>query len=147
MSIHSLGAHLYYITFNGDFSINTWIYYLKQNDEAYEMFKEFKYFIKNQTGKKIKIFRYDNSGEYTLNEFIDFCKKEGIKKETIVPYSPKQNGVAERKNKFNVEVDHAMLHDKKLLKSFGEKQQMMCYMFKTRYLIKHLTTRPMKKCS
>ena len=39
---------------------------------------------------------FDNGGEYMSNEFIEFCKKDGIKKETIVPYNPKKNGVVER---------------------------------------------------
>ena len=52
------------------------------------MFKDFKALIENQTGKKIKVFRSDSGGEYTSNEFIDFCKQAGIKKETIVPYNP-----------------------------------------------------------
>ena len=50
------------------------------------------------------------------NEFIVFCKKEGIKKETIMPYTPKQNDLAERKNKSIVESTRAMLQDQKLPK-------------------------------
>jgi len=53
------------------------------------MFKEFKVLIENQAGKKIKVFRYDNGGEYISNEFIEFCKQTRIKKEIIVPYNPK----------------------------------------------------------
>jgi len=30
--VHSVGGHLYYITFIDDFSRKTWIYYLKQKD-------------------------------------------------------------------------------------------------------------------
>ena len=44
-------------------------------------------------------------------EFIAFCKKDRIEKETIVPYTPEHNGVAERKNRMIVEVVRAMLHD------------------------------------
>ena len=99
MHVHSTGGLLYYITYIDDFSRKTWIYYLKHKDEAFEIFKEFKVLIKNQLGKRIKIFRSDNGGEYMSNEFIAFCKKEGIKKETIVPYNPKQNGLAEWQNR------------------------------------------------
>jgi len=67
--------------------------------------RKFKALVENHTEKKIKIFRFDNGGEYISNDFINFCKKEGIKKETIMPYNPKQNGVAERKNSSIVEVD------------------------------------------
>jgi len=69
-------------------------------DSFIKMFKDFKALVKNQTRNKIKIFRSDNGGKYILNEFFNFCNKEGIMKETIVPYTPKQNGVPKRKNKF-----------------------------------------------
>jgi transposase InsO family protein len=35
----------------------------------------------------------------TSKEFIDFCAREGIERELIVPYNPQHNGVAERKNR------------------------------------------------
>ena len=50
------------------------------------------------------------------NEFHDFCKEAGIKRETTTPYTPKQNGVAERKNRTIVDVVRAMLHDQRLPK-------------------------------
>ena len=74
MHIHSIGVHIYYITFIDDFSRKTWIYFLKRKDEAFKMF-EFKSLVENQTGKKIKILRSENSGEYIPNEFIYFRKK------------------------------------------------------------------------
>jgi transposase InsO family protein len=66
------------------------------------------------TGKKIKVLRSDNGGEYTSNDFSDFCKEAGIKRELTVPYNPQQNGVAERKNRSIVEVVKEMIHDQNL---------------------------------
>jgi len=43
---------------------------------------------------RIKILRFDNGGEYTSKEIIAFCKESGIKRELLVPYNPKKNGVA-----------------------------------------------------
>jgi transposase InsO family protein len=40
--------------------------------------------VENMTGRKIKVLRINNGGEYTSNEFIDFCKEAGIKREKIV---------------------------------------------------------------
>jgi len=51
------------------------------------------------TGKKIKVLHSDNSGEYMGKDFIDFCAKEGIKREWTTPYNPEQNGVAKQKNR------------------------------------------------
>ena len=66
------------------------------------------------SGKRIKILRSDNGGEYTSTEFNDFCKEAGIRRELTVPYNPQQNGVAERKNRTIVEAAKAMIHDQSL---------------------------------
>lgn len=53
---------------------------MKHKDEAFDLFKNFKALVKNQTGKKIKIFRSDIGGEYISNEFINICKKASRKR-------------------------------------------------------------------
>jgi len=57
---------------------------LKKKGEEFDMFKDFEALIENQTGKLIKAFRYDNGGDFTSNDFNDFCKDAKIKKETTV---------------------------------------------------------------
>jgi transposase InsO family protein len=44
--------------------------------------------VENQTGKKIRVLRSDNGVEYTSKEFMDFCVREGIKRDLNVPYNP-----------------------------------------------------------
>jgi hypothetical protein len=39
------------------------------------------------TGKKIIVSRSDNGGEYTSNDFNDFCREERIKRDLIVPFN------------------------------------------------------------
>ena len=85
---------------------------MKKKDEVFERFKEFKALEENLFEKKIKILRSDNGGEFTSNEFNDFCKEVGIKRELTIPYNPQQNGVVERKNISIMEVVKAMIHDK-----------------------------------
>lgn len=58
--------------------------------------------------------RSDNGGEFTSNDFNDFCKEAGIKRELTTPYNPQQNGVAERKNRTIVEATKALIHDQDL---------------------------------
>ena len=49
--------------------------------------------VENQLGKKIKILRTDNGGEYTSNEFAQYLKNEGIDRhEYTIPKTPEQNG-------------------------------------------------------
>ena len=69
MSSSSLSGYVYYVSFIDDYSRKTWIYFLKNKDEVFSKFKEFKTVIENHTEKKIKTLRSDNGGEFTSNEF------------------------------------------------------------------------------
>jgi transposase InsO family protein len=86
------------VTFIDDHSKKTWIYFLKTKSEVFKRFQEFKALVENQPGRKMKVLRTDNGGEYTSTEFANFCTQQSIKRQLIVPYNPQQNGVAERKN-------------------------------------------------
>ena len=55
--------------FIDEFSRKKWIYFMKNKDEVFIKFKEFKALIENHTEKKIKTFRSDNGKEFTSNEF------------------------------------------------------------------------------
>eukprot|EP00253_Pinus_taeda_P014831 PITA_14831 len=114
MSHVSLSGYEYYVLFIDDHSRKTWIYFLKTKSEVFKRFQEFKALVETQIGRKIKVLRPDNGGEYTLGEFVDFCAKAGIRREFIVPYDPQQNGVAERKNRSITGDAKAMLHDQGL---------------------------------
>jgi transposase InsO family protein len=114
MIVASLRGYLYYVLFIDDHSQKTWIYFLKTKDGVLAIFQEFKSHVENLTGRKIKVMRSDNGGEYTSRYFNDLCIEAWIKREYIVPYNPQQNGVAERKNRSIVEATKVMIHDKNL---------------------------------
>jgi transposase InsO family protein len=114
MSVASLNVYLYYVLFIDDHSRKTWIYFLKNKDGVLAKFQEFKDQVENLTGRKIKILRSDDGGEYTSKEFNSFCIEVGIKREFTVPYNPQQNGVAERKNITIIEATKEMIHDQSL---------------------------------
>jgi transposase InsO family protein len=114
MSATSLNGYVYYVSFIDDFSRKTWIYFLKNKDEVFSKFKEFKALVENISERKIKVLRSDNGGEFTSGEFKEFCREVGIKMELSTPYNPQQNGVAERKNRSVMEAVKAMIHDRGL---------------------------------
>ena len=74
------------------------MYPIKRKSDVFSTFKNFKARVELDSGNKIKCFRTDNGGEYTSEEFDDFCRKEGIKRQFTVANTPQQNGVAERMN-------------------------------------------------
>jgi transposase InsO family protein len=55
------------------------------------------------------VLRTDNEGEFCRNEFEEFCKKCGITRQKTTPYTPQQNGVAERMNRTLMEKARCML--------------------------------------
>jgi hypothetical protein len=127
--VPSLGKYVYYVSFIDDFSRNTWIYFLRKKSEVFDKFKEFKALVENQTEKKIKVLRTDNGGEFCGNEFKEFCKKCGIARQKTTPYTPQQNGVAERMNRTLMEKARSMLSGAGLGQEFwAEAVSTTCYL-------------------
>lgn len=109
MPKQSYGGARYLITFIDDYSRYVSVYNLKSKSEAFSAFVEYKELMERQTGNKLKILRTDNGKEYMNNEFNNYLKKNGIMRENSVPYSPPQNGVAERMNRTIIEMCRCML--------------------------------------
>ena len=105
----SRGGKNYYITFIDDCSKFCYVYLINTKDEALNMFKTYKAEVENQLDKKIKILRSDRGGEYESNDFAEFCSTNGIIHQTTAPYTPQQNGVAERKNRTLKNMINSML--------------------------------------
>ena len=63
-----------------DYTSMTWVTFLKEKSEAFMKFKSFKSLVENGRNYKIKFLRSDNSGEFTPNEFNEFCEKHGNKR-------------------------------------------------------------------
>lgn len=114
----SLGGSKYFVTFLDDFSGRLFVYFLKTKDECFRKFVEFKTMIEKKTEKSIKTLRTDNGTEYCNAEFKNYLKTCGIVHETSAPYSPQQNGKAERINRTIVEKARCLLFDAGMSKEF-----------------------------
>ena len=82
------------------------------------LFKVFKALVENQCGRKLKVLRYDNGGEYVKSEFIQYFKDSSIQMQNSIPYTPQQNGVAKRKNRSLKEMATCMMEAKTLPPKF-----------------------------
>ena len=114
MQTPSIGGSFYFLTFIDDYSRKTWVYFLKQKNEVFDLFRQFKNLVEKQSGYYIKVLRTDRGGEYISREFFNFCKDHGIHKQFTTRYTPQQNGVAERKNRTIMEMARSMLKAKHL---------------------------------
>ncbi|KAE8959310.1 hypothetical protein PF011_g30475 [Phytophthora fragariae] len=110
MQTKTPGGCTYAVTFIDDFSRHVTVYFMKKKAEVLQKFKKFKADMENATCRKIKRLRSDNGGEYTGRLFKEYLSKQGIRHEKTVPYTPQQNGLAERMNRSLVEMARCMLY-------------------------------------
>jgi len=110
--------HKYFVTFIDEKSKFTWLTLLPSKDRVLEAFTNFQTYVTNHYDAKIKILRSDNGGEYTSHTFKQHLNKHGIIHQTSCPYTPQQNGVAERKNRHLMEVARAMMFHTNVPKHF-----------------------------
>jgi transposase InsO family protein len=99
----------------------------------------YKALVEKQSGHQIQRLRTNNGGEYMDNNFTSCCTTQGIQMQPIVPYTPQQNGVAERKNCALKEMANYMIQSKGLsLKYWAESINYV------NYIVNHTPTKDIK---
>ena len=111
MQTQTPGGNRYFMTMIDDCSKHCTVYLLKHKSEAASKIKEYVKYVQTKFGKSPKIIRSDRGGEYTTGELQNFLKSEGIQMQMTAPYTPQQNGRAERKNRYLTEMTRSMLID------------------------------------
>ena len=86
---------------------------MAEKSEAFTVFKSFKLHVEKATDMSPKGLCTNRGGEFTSQEFNNFCKVHGVQRQLTVAYSPQQKGVAERKNRTIMNLVHSMLFGKK----------------------------------
>ena len=87
---------------------------LAKKEEVASTLKDVVTMLERQSGLKLKKMRSDNGTEFVNSIVESFCQRNGILHETIVPYAPEQNGIAERSIKTYFEMVRCMLHSAKM---------------------------------
>ncbi|XP_050896014.1 uncharacterized protein LOC127102712 [Lathyrus oleraceus] len=128
MQVESLGGKRYTYVVVDDFSRFTWVNFIK---EKYDVFEVLKYLCKRiEREKEIEIIRIrsDHGKEFENNRFANFFSSKGIGHEFSSPITPHQNGVVEHKNKTLQESTRVMFHTKRLPYHFwAEAMNITCY--------------------
>ena len=108
----------YYVIFVDDFSKYTWLFPLKNKTDVLNTFTEFHKKAERQFSQKICTFQSDWGGEFqSLNKYL---KSYGIHHRVSCPYTPEQNGTAERKHRHLIETSLALLKQASLPPTFWD---------------------------
>ncbi|GAU22960.1 hypothetical protein TSUD_247040 [Trifolium subterraneum] len=128
MQVDSTSGNRYFVSFFYDHNRKLWTYLIKRKSEVFDVFKKFKAMAEKQSDHKLKVLKTDGGGEYVSNAFSEYCEAEGIMHEVIPPYTPQQNGSAERRNRTIMNMVRCMIKGKHLPKElWGEVVSTACY--------------------
>ncbi|KAJ0458572.1 putative RNA-directed DNA polymerase [Helianthus annuus] len=128
VNVKSITGDTYCLVVTDDYSRFSWVSFLKTKVETFDSLMALFKKIENLYQRRIKRIRSDNSTEFKNNKMEEFCDERGILHEFSAPYTPQQNGVAERKNRTLIETARTMLADSKLPINFwAEAVSAACY--------------------
>ena len=114
LQVPSRGGAKYIATFLDDYSKLSYVKVIPQKSDVAQVVQQVLQMLEIQTGNKLQTVRTDRGREY-LNASTDaFFKAEGVTHQTTAPYTPQQNGSAERINRTLMDRIRAMLEDAKL---------------------------------
>lgn len=105
----SIDGYRYYVLFVDECTRFTWIYPLINKSDVFLVFVQFLAFVSNQFNASVKILQSDGGGEYVSKNFKSFLASKGILHYISCPYTPQQNGLAERKHRHIVETSITLM--------------------------------------
>ncbi|PKU83464.1 Retrovirus-related Pol polyprotein from transposon TNT 1-94 [Dendrobium catenatum] len=107
--VPSVQGYRYYVLFVDDYSRFSWLFPMKFKSEVYNIFVLFKNQIEKYSSQTIKCLRSDGGTEFLNHDFKSFLRNNGIAHQVSCPYTPEQNGVAERKHRHIIETTRTLL--------------------------------------
>jgi hypothetical protein len=99
----------------------------------------YKALVEKQSRHQIQRLTTDNGGEYVNKNFTSYCTTQGIQMQHTVPYTPQENGVAERKNHTLKEMANCMIQSKGLSLLYWA-EAINC----ANYIVNHTPTKALK---
>jgi transposase InsO family protein len=114
MHVESIGRKMYVLVVVDDFSRFTWVNFIREKSNTFDVIKELCTQLQREKGCGIVRIKSDHGTEFENSRFYEYCSEQGIKHEFSSPITPQQNGVVERKNRTLQESARVMLHAKHL---------------------------------
>ena len=114
VKVPTLNGTRWFVSFIDDYSCMTWVCLMITKQDVCSLFKQFYSMVATQYKTSIQVLRTDNGGEFINHEMRQFLHGYGIIHQTTCPYTPQQNGVAERKNKHLLKMVRATLIEAKM---------------------------------
>ena len=115
MQVESIVGKRYVFFCIDDFSRFTWVDFIREKSDTFEIFKNLCTRLKREKdcniGKIVRIIS-DHGKEFENSIFVGLCNKHGISHEFSTPKILQQNGVVERKNRTFQEMARVMLNSK-----------------------------------
>jgi hypothetical protein len=71
-----------------DYNRFMWVALLRSKDEASEAIKRLRAEAESDSGKKMSCLRTDRGGEFTSDDFNNYCAQTGVRCQLTAPYSP-----------------------------------------------------------
>ncbi|KAJ9512226.1 hypothetical protein QJQ45_012781 [Haematococcus lacustris] len=101
---------LYLATFLDDFTRLSVVMPMRSKAQVPSIVKQVIEQLETQSGQRCKAIRTDNGTEYVNKQMQQYCSDKGIIHQHSAPYSPEQNGAAERLNRTIMEKARSILH-------------------------------------
>jgi hypothetical protein len=135
----SIGGNKYDFVIVDDFTRYTWVFFLMDKSDVFDIFKKFIKRVQNEFETTIKKVRSDNKSEFR-NTRVD---ELGIKYQLLAKYTPQSNDLVERKNRTLIDLTRSMLNEYNVSHSFWAKAiNMACFYSNRLYCYKFLEKTP-----
>lgn len=106
----SLAGSKYFLLFTDEASTYRVAYFLKTKDEVPAKLQEYFSLIESESGHRMRCLLSDNGSEFVNSSVRTTLNVEHAQHITSVPYTPEQNGVAERSNRTVIESARTILN-------------------------------------
>ncbi|CAI5979858.1 unnamed protein product [Closterium sp. NIES-64] len=100
---------LYFLLLKDRKTRYVWVKPIAKKSDALQAFVQWLVVAERQTKKSVLMLRSDRGGEFLGKQFTDFVNGKGIVHDLTCPYTPQQNGMAEREMRMVVESVRTML--------------------------------------